>query len=76
MGGIRVICAADAPRGSHAHTFQLTVAQKCVFFQKFLVSLQSPDEQFLLVTVIPLSHWSSLNTPKYLGISTAKSPDH
>jgi len=34
MDGIRVISAADAPRGSHAHNFQLTVAQKCVLVKK------------------------------------------
>ena len=76
MDGIRVISAADAPRGSHAHNVQLFVAQKCVLFQKVLVSLQSPDIHFLLVAVIPLSDWSALNTPEYLGVSTVKSPDH
>jgi hypothetical protein len=55
MDGVHVISAADAPRGCHAHNFQPFVAQKCVLFQKFLVSLPSPDIHFLLVAVIPLS---------------------
>jgi len=68
-GGIRVTSAADAPRGFHA--FQAFVSQKCILFQKLLVSIQSPDKNFLLIAVIPLCHWSALNTPKYLGVSTA-----
>jgi len=77
MGYIHAISTADVLCGFHAqhHNFQLTVAQKCVLFQKFLVSLQSPEEHFLLRAVIPLSDWSAVNTPKYLGVSTAKSPD-
>jgi hypothetical protein len=46
MGSIRVSSTADVPRGSHAHNFQLTVSQKHVIFQKFLVLLQSTDKHF------------------------------
>ena len=58
VGYIHVISTADVHCGSraHHHNFQLTVAQKCVLFQKFLASLHSPEEHFLLHAVIPLSH--------------------
>ena len=49
--------------------------QGSVPFQKFLVSLQSSDNHSLLIVVIPLSHWSALDTQKSLRVPTAKNPD-
>jgi hypothetical protein len=63
-GDVRVISTADAPCGSHAfqHNFQLFIAQRCALCRKCLVSLVSPYRHSLLVAVIPLNHWSALNT--------------
>jgi hypothetical protein len=46
---------------------------KVKVYRKFMVSLESPD--ILLHTVIPTSHWSTLNTPKNLDVPTAKNPE-
>jgi len=45
IGGVRVLSTTDALCCSHAclNNCQLLVSQKCVFFQKFLVSLEFPD---------------------------------
>jgi hypothetical protein len=43
--------------------------------QKFQVSLESPDRHSLLVTVVPLSHWLVLNTPKSFGVPTANNAE-
>jgi hypothetical protein len=77
MGDFRVISTADALCGSHAfqHNFQLFVAQKYALCRKFLVALEFPDRNSVLVAVIPLSHWSALNTPTSLGVPTAKNPE-
>jgi hypothetical protein len=77
MGDVRVISTADALCGSHAfqHNFQLFITQRCALYWKFLVWLKSPDRHSLLIALIPLSHWSALNTPKPLGVPTAKNPE-
>jgi hypothetical protein len=74
MGDDLVISTADAPCGCHAfqHNFQVFIAQRCALYRKFLVSLESPDRHSLLVAVKLQSHWSALNTPKDLDVSTAK----
>jgi hypothetical protein len=74
MSEVHVISTADALCGSHAfqHNFQLFVAQKCVLLKKFLVSLKSPGKHSVFIAVLPLSYSSGLNTPKSLGVPTAK----
>jgi hypothetical protein len=68
MGNVLVISTADALCGSHTfqHNFcsSLHSGAHC---QIFLGSIES-----LLVAVIPLSHWSALNTPEDLGVHTTK----
>jgi hypothetical protein len=49
-------------------TFSSSSHKKCVPYQKFLISLESPDKNSQLVAVAPLSHWPALNTPKSLGV--------
>jgi hypothetical protein len=72
-GDIGVISTEVALCGSHAfqHSFQLFVAQRCALCRKYLVSLDSPNRHSLLV-LMPLIHWSALNTPKSLDTPTAK----
>jgi hypothetical protein len=48
---------------------------RCALCRKLRVSLGSPDRHSLLVAVIPPSLWSPLNTPKVLGVPTAKHPE-
>jgi hypothetical protein len=58
MGDVRLIFTADALYGSHAfeHNSQLMVAQRCTIRLKFLLLLESPDRNSLLVATMPLSH--------------------
>jgi hypothetical protein len=56
----------------HFNTTFSPSSHRGAHFRKFLVSLESPDRQSLLVAVIPLSYWSALNTPRSSAISTAK----
>ena len=74
MADARLVSIVDAPCGSHScqHSFRQPISQKCVLFQKFLVSLESFDTHSLRVAVIPLSQWSALNTPKPLCVLKAK----
>jgi hypothetical protein len=37
--------------------------------------IQTSERDFPLVAVILLRHWSALNTPKSLGVPTAKNPE-
>jgi hypothetical protein len=52
--------------------FNSFVAQRCALYQKFLVSLESPERHSLLVPAITLSRWAARNSPKSLDVSTAK----
>jgi hypothetical protein len=45
--------------------FQLFVAQKCALCRKFLLPLESPDRNSVLVPVTLLIYWSALNMPKF-----------
>jgi hypothetical protein len=71
MGDGRVIYTADAVQ----HNFQFLVAWRCALYRKSLLSFESPDRHSLLVALAPLSHRSTLNTPKSLGVPTAKNPE-
>jgi hypothetical protein len=53
MGDVHVIAAAGVLCGSLAfqHKFHLFVAQRCEFWRKFLLSLETPDRNSLLVAV-------------------------
>ena len=70
MGDFRVVSAAGTLCGPRAcqHNFRLLVARDCVRFHKFLVLLESPDRDYLLVAETPVSNWSTLNTPKSVGV--------
>lgn len=67
-----VTSAAHALCGRLAcqHIFQVFVAQKCVPFRKFLVSLETSDEHYLLFAVIPL------NTPFFQDVPAAKNREY
>jgi hypothetical protein len=72
MGKVRVISTVDAvlfPRVS----IQIPALRRTELhtLSNLLVSLASPDTHSLLA-VIPLRHWSALNTPWILGVSTTK----
>jgi hypothetical protein len=76
MGDVLLISTADAVWGSHAfqHNFKLFAKQRWALCRKILLSIESPDAHSLLVAIIPLSHWSALNTPKTSCVPTARNP--
>lgn len=61
VGNVGLISSEDALWGCHSlrHNFLIFVAQRSTVGGKFLVLLELPNGQSLLIVITPLSHWSA-----------------